>query len=61
MLNQEGIEILAGYLVANAKRYDQSTFGSKEECGTTCCMAGFARMDKVGKRAYDLEVKKYLL
>jgi hypothetical protein len=54
-LSKEGIEQLKADLRANARRYNQSTFGELaggEECGTECCMAGACHLRKVGAEEF---------
>jgi hypothetical protein len=52
-LNKAGIRQLADDLVANKKRYNQQTFGDKEDCGTVCCLAGFCSIRSVGLRKFN--------
>jgi hypothetical protein len=56
-LNKAGIRQLADDLVANKKMYDQDDFGSREECGTVCCLAGFCYRHEIGARKFTLWAK----
>ena len=56
-LNRKGILLLADDLIANAKKYDQDTFGEIEECGTVRCMAGQCYLREIGARSFNSAVK----
>lgn len=58
-LNKKGIRLLADDLVANQKRYNQGTFGSKDECGTVCCLAGFCYAREIGYRKFSSLARKW--
>jgi hypothetical protein len=58
-LNKKGIEQLKADLRANARWYNQSTFGELvdgEECGTECCMAGACHLRKVGAEEFTRQL-----
>jgi hypothetical protein len=58
-LNKEGIEQLKADLRANARWYNQGTFGelvNGEECGTECCMAGACHLRKVGAEEFTRQL-----
>lgn len=58
MINKANVELLKADLRANARRYDQSTYGEvDDECGTVGCLAGFCLMRAVGDAAYGWLVK----
>jgi hypothetical protein len=57
-LNKQGIRRLADMLVANKKLYSQQTFGRQNECGTTCCLAGFCLLEEVGRRKFKTLIGK---
>lgn len=56
--NRAGILLLAKDLFSHKKLYDQNTEGMLETCGTVGCMAGFCHARKIGRRAYNLKVRR---
>jgi hypothetical protein len=57
-LNKEGVELLKADLRADAKHYNQGTFGTTTaECGTECCMAGLCLRRSLGPIMFNQRVK----
>jgi hypothetical protein len=57
-LNKEGIELLKADLRANAKLYDQNSYGHCDwECGTVACIAGTCLRRAIGTDAFTLAAR----
>lgn len=62
-LSKRGINRLEKIMLANAKRYNQNTFGelkvsAKGVCGTILCAAGFCYLLEVGEKQFAIEIEK---
>jgi hypothetical protein len=58
MLSKRGIDKLEKIMLANKKYYHQMTFGTRTECGTLMCAAGFCRLIEVGKKEFEREISE---
>lgn len=58
-LLKSGIDKLEKVMLANAKRYNQDTFGNVSECGTEQCGAGFCYLMEVGQAQFNNEARRH--